>query len=88
MSDDGTYILRRDGKERFFYERWGGSYIDRVMLRGLDGFFEHLEKTREFPAPFLDLWLCGSRRARSDVFLRAISRQISHGDASITRVDL
>ena len=59
MSDDGTYILRRDGKERFFYERWGGSYIDRVMLRGLDGFFEHLEKTREFPAPFLDLWLCG-----------------------------
>ncbi|MEC9442833.1 MAG: hypothetical protein VYE40_17190 [Myxococcota bacterium] len=59
MSDDGTFIFRRDGEERFFYVRRGGSYIDRVMLRGEAGFLEHLDDTREWPYPFLETWLAG-----------------------------
>ena len=59
MSDDGTFILRERSRNQYFYVRHGGSYLDHVLLRGLDGFMEHLEETRYRSEPFLEIYLAG-----------------------------
>jgi len=57
MSDDGCYIVCQNWKYRFFYVRWGGSYIDRDLLCGPKSFLDFVCGLTVTPEPFGESWV-------------------------------
>ena len=59
MSHDGSWILRSNGQERYFYTRWGALSFDRDLLQGFESLAAFVPLLEELPKPFLDTWLEG-----------------------------
>ncbi|MFT4975860.1 MAG: hypothetical protein ACI8S6_001753 [Myxococcota bacterium] len=61
MSDDKSIILRQGGTDRFFYDRHGGSHIDKLLLCGPRSLLDDLRQIRyrPTPRPFFGAWMSG-----------------------------
>ena len=61
-------IYRSGGQDQFFYDRHGGSYIDRLLLSGLEPLRADLRALRYRPTrtPFFERWMSGMALVDAD----------------------
>lgn len=60
MSHDGSFMVRRAGEDRYFYDRWAGLDIDRLLLRGSSAAIGYIERLRSCASPESMSWLSGA----------------------------
>jgi len=60
VSHDGSFMVRRGGEDRFFYDRWAGLDVDKLLLRGPTAALESVERMQPRTRPASMSWLSGA----------------------------
>lgn len=60
MSCDGVFVVRRDGHDSYFYDRWAAQRMDRMLLAGPEAFVAWAEGLTRTRTPFMAAFVCGA----------------------------
>ena len=70
MSQDAFYIIRDKGQVQYFYNSWGGLYLDLDLLQGPEVFQYYIRGQQRLEKLFIESYIDGF--AELDFHLHAI----------------